>query len=349
MTYAEIKAYLGREDLVSLLQALGYEFTRQGSFSIREEKTPSTTIRLRDLYINDHGGDFSGDVFDLLKELHGMTPPEDKNYVMNFLGLSDDPSVVPLKRKVPTYTPVKKDNDLLQHKLDQRAKSYLDALVPKGTANLNRLTREKYSIVEVNGINTVRVAPVFEKLFEGYLIPADEKFAEYLFNSVIGYDSYYHCPVIILRDESERVVQYVRYRPERDGKPLMQGSKPLKYMYMKSEEKPDNSYLFPLQAQMQNMAKSQGYCYVGEGLKNAINASLMQVPFISIEGAGSIKPELISFLKSDRMKDIVLIGAFDGDPAGEQAYKRITRDMPMENEFTFDSGKDFAEYLKEIR
>jgi len=213
-----------------------------------------------------------------------------------------------------------------------------------GTENPNRLTDKKYSMVEVNGVGVVRVAPIFEKLLEGYLLPTDEKYAEYLFSRLIGYDSFFNCPVIIIRDESERVVDIVRYRPHRDGYTDLP-----KYLYTKSEEKPDNSYLFPLQAQMQLIMRDQGYCYIGEGLKNAINASMVGVPFISIESAGNIKPELIAFLKSNRMKNIVMIGAFDGDNAGESAYKKVNREIPMSNEFLFNSGTDFAEFLKELK
>ncbi len=126
----------------------------------------------------------------------------------------------------------------------------------------------------------------------------------------------------------------------------MQGGKPLKYLNLKSEDTPESNYIFPLQAQMQKMATKEGYCYVGEGLKNAINASLMGIPFISIEGAASIKPGLINFLRSDRMNSITLIGAFDGDEAGERAYKKMNTEISMTNEFSFDSGIDFADFLK---
>jgi hypothetical protein len=120
-------------------------------------------------------------------------------------------------------------------------------------------------------------------------------------------------------------------------------------LYTKGSEKPDSVYLFPLQAQMQLMVFREGYRFIGEGIKNAINASIMGVPFISIESAGSIKPELIDFLKSDRMNGINLTGAFDGDAAGEAAYKKIDKQIPMDNQFLFDSGVDFADWLKELK
>ena len=291
----------------------------------------------------DQGTGEGGDVVDFIQKVENLSRSEAVSFLLEKY-ISGSNIVAP--RSIPRLKakPIKKDNDLLFAQLEKKANAYLQAQVPKGTLNLNRLTAEKYSIVEVNGENDVRVAPVFEKLLEGYLLPTDEKYAEYLFSRVIGYDSYFHCPVIVIRDESERVVDIVRYRPQREGFTDLP-----KYLYTKGSEKPDSSYLFPLQAQMQLIMRDQGYCYVGEGLKNAINASMIGVPFISIESAGNIKPELIRFLQSDRMKDIVKIGAFDGDKAGESAYKRVGAEILMSNEFDFNSGTDFAEYLKEIK
>ena len=129
----------------------------------------------------------------------------------------------------------------------------------------------------------------------------------------------------------------------------MQGNKPLKYLNTKNIDKPDSDYLFPLQSQMIKLAFSQQFCFIGEGLKNSLNASMVGIPFISIESSASIKPQLIEFLKSDKMKNIVMMGAFDGDVAGEKAYEKMNQAVPMLNQFSFDSGLDFADYLKEIR
>ncbi len=292
----------------------------------------------------DHGTGEGGDVVDFIETVENLSKSDALSFLQEkyLSGADISSNYIPIPRM--QSKPVKRDNDLLLANIAKKASELLQATPPMGTVNLNRRAKEKYSMVEVNGVNTIRVAPIFEKLLEGYLIPSDEKFADYLFSKVIGYDSYYHCPAIILRDESETVVDIIRYRPERSGKPLK-----MKYLYMSATDRPDSEYLFPLQAQMMRIILDQGYCFVGEGLKNAVNASLVGIPFISIEGAGNIKPKLIMYLKSNRMKDVVMIGAFDGDGAGERAYKQMCAEIPMENEFTFDSNMDFAEYLKEIR
>lgn len=292
----------------------------------------------------DHGTGESGDVIDFIQIVENI----DKSEAISFLSekyLHGIELQSNYTKPIPQNKPTKKDNELLLANLETKANRYLSA------SHKRYKNKWSYITLDVDGVATkvVRVAPYLEKLFEGYLIPTNEKFAKYLFSRVIGYCDYFDCPAIIIRDESEIVVDIIKYRPKRDGKPLMQGEKPLKYLNLKSLETPDDKHLFPLQAQMQKMAIKQDYCYVGEGLKNAVNASLLGVPFISIEGAGNIKPELIAFLKSPRMKDIMLMGAFDGDNAGERAYKKMSQEIPMENEFSFDSGMDFAEYLKDIR
>jgi hypothetical protein len=73
--------------------------------------------------------------------------------------------------------------------------------------------------LDIDGVKNevIRVAPYLSQLFEGYLLPTEEKFAKYIFSKIIGYDSFFDCPVIIIRDESENVIDIVRYRPFREG------------------------------------------------------------------------------------------------------------------------------------
>ncbi len=337
MTYKEVKNYLGKEDLISLLEGLGYEFNRQGMFDIRGEKTPSVSINPRDLKIKDFGGDFSGDIFDLLKELHGMTPPEDLKYVMNFLGLSDD-VIVPAKRKVPVYTPPSKDNQKLMSALKIKARKYLNESIIR-----NGRERKRYTWFELE-IETIKKVAAFDdvfiKLFEHSFVEINEERIAYIFDKFIGYDLYYDCPVIIVYDLDGNVVNIVKYRPKKDDKEFM------KYLYLKAEETPDSKYLYPFQYEMEKMMFDQGAAYVGEGLKNSVNALVFGLPYVSTESTSGSFDKLGEYLKTPRMKDVFMIGAFDGDEAGERAYKRMNDLVPMENEFSFDSGMDFADKMK---
>lgn len=62
------------------MQFLGYEFDNRGFTKIRPERTPSVKVR-RDGLIKDFGSGWSGDIFDLLQEYHGLTFKEAVEYV----------------------------------------------------------------------------------------------------------------------------------------------------------------------------------------------------------------------------------------------------------------------------
>ena len=337
-------------DIISVIENYT-ELIRSGSNykakenPLRDEKSSSLQIYTDTQKFYDFGTGESGDVIDFIKAVENLNTKDAISFLqgkyLNGEEIKSEYRPLPKMRN----RPVKKDNDRLLIDMETKANKYLFAPLPRHT--------KKYDEMELDYLgdekSIIRISPIFEKLFEGYLIPTEKKFAKYLFSKVIGYDDYFQCPVIVIRDESETPVNIIRYRPQRDGVPLLQGSKPLKYLNLRSEEVPDTNYIFPLQAQMQKIMQKERYCFVGEGLKNALNASLMGVPFISIEGAANIKPELISFLKSDRMSGVTLVGAFDGDSAGEGAYKKMNDQVPMRNEFDFNSGVDFAEWLQEVK
>lgn len=80
---ADIKKQINGDIVADIVRSLGYEVFNN-KFSIRDERTPSTTI-FRDGGINDFGSDFKGDVFDLLTQKHNMTMIEALRYVYNFL------------------------------------------------------------------------------------------------------------------------------------------------------------------------------------------------------------------------------------------------------------------------
>jgi len=71
----ELKALLNKQVVQFILISLGYEFNRAGQFRLRDERTPSASIR-RDGFIKDFGSGWSGDIFALLQEYHGMTLKE---------------------------------------------------------------------------------------------------------------------------------------------------------------------------------------------------------------------------------------------------------------------------------
>lgn len=84
-----VKANLNRENTVQILTYIGYQVTRDYKFSLRDEKTPSTSIRL-DGYIKDFGGDFGGDIVALLHEYKSLSMKEATLYVADCLGVNYD-------------------------------------------------------------------------------------------------------------------------------------------------------------------------------------------------------------------------------------------------------------------
>jgi len=98
-TIRAIKARLGVDEVVGMLEALGYEVdTRNLRFKLRpDERTPSAHIKRDTLLIKDFGGDFSGDIFDLLERCHGMTKREAVQFVADFTGGHLEPVQAPSK------------------------------------------------------------------------------------------------------------------------------------------------------------------------------------------------------------------------------------------------------------
>ena len=79
--------YLNGEEVVRLMQFIGYEFDKRGFTAIRAERTPSVKVR-KDGLIKDFGSGWSGDIFDLLQTHHGMSFKEAVEYVAKALNVS---------------------------------------------------------------------------------------------------------------------------------------------------------------------------------------------------------------------------------------------------------------------
>ena len=63
----KIRTLLDGQHTMVILQYMGYKFYRSRKFKLREdERTPSASIRA-DGYIKDFGGNFGGDLIDLLR------------------------------------------------------------------------------------------------------------------------------------------------------------------------------------------------------------------------------------------------------------------------------------------
>jgi len=82
----EIRDRLDQQFVAAVLEYAGYEVSRSYKFRLRDENTPSVSIR-KDGLIKDFGGDFSGDIIDVLKQYHNMSFEESVRYVATCLGV----------------------------------------------------------------------------------------------------------------------------------------------------------------------------------------------------------------------------------------------------------------------
>jgi len=100
---------------------------------------------------------------------------------------------------------------------------------------------------------------------------------------------------------------------------------------------------------MERLIARNDIVFIGEGLKNALNALVYEIPYISIEGAANrIEGEFGDYI-SDLLKRREIVTAFDGDEAGYNAYKRFCERFGQRpNLLDFASGQDFTDHIKDI-
>lgn len=207
--------------------------------------------------------------------------------------------------------------------------------------------QDKNGVVISQGFEVV-VHTAYGKLFEGTrIIDSSDEIARYIFGNILGYDSYYQCPVIVIRDGKNRVVDLIRYRPTAPN-----GYELPKYFQKKSIDKPLNRgkyFLYPFQIEIKRLIEKNSFVFFGEGLKNALNALINSVPFVSIESTSNAEnPKLIEYIDDLYRKGIKVYGALDGDAAGKDAFIKINKKLKHKiiNTIDFDSGVDFTEYMK---
>ena len=90
MLRTQIKTQIDREKVKAILEHLGYEVDRNYKFRLREERTPSASIR-QDGYIKDFGTGWGGDIVTLLHEHHGIELKEATEWVAACLGIKERP------------------------------------------------------------------------------------------------------------------------------------------------------------------------------------------------------------------------------------------------------------------
>ncbi len=238
-------------------------------------------------------------------------------------------------------------DDVLNQNLKQKAQKCIKAGFQLSYRCFELEEEDKYG-------NTMSISSVlmvhknYEKLFEGtYIDNVSPLVADYLFGTTLGYDNYFSAPVIIIRDSNGEVVDLVKYRPIREGYENLP-----KYLQEKAINKLKNrgeAFLYPFQAEMERLIKKEDYAFIGEGIKNSLNALIRSVPFVSVESVSNVNnPELIAYINSLHRSGVSIFGAMDGDTAGQKAFEEIKKllECPLENLLDFESGLDFTDYLR---
>jgi len=82
----QIKQEADREKVRAMLELLGYEVDSGYMFKLRDERTPSASIR-RDGYIKDFGSGWGGDIVALLYEQRGVPLVDATKWVAECLGI----------------------------------------------------------------------------------------------------------------------------------------------------------------------------------------------------------------------------------------------------------------------
>jgi len=271
------------------------------------------------------------DILDGIEKLENCSTGEAVKKLSPFIGSSTYTSrVIPIRKK---YIEQVEPYELQLQKckqLEQESKQYFNDLCFSGYAGTELL---KLNDTKLFQRDTISIS-YLEKL-------------KYLSENILGYDKYYKCTKIILRDSKNLVVDIISYRAIN---PKTGEAYSNKYFQLPNTKKPikrGNHFLYPFQLENEELLKKNDYLLIGEGLKNSINAYLYSVPYLSMESvSNSFSDKLKNYIHNIKSKGIDIIGAFDGDNAGAEAYKRFCDEVcTISNLFSFDSNIDFTDYI----
>lgn len=229
-------------------------------------------------------------------------------------------------------------------KIDFQKLGYYGTLELKDASVLHRPIE---CLNESNELMYFIVPKELHKLFEAETLPAEYKDKIfYMFSSLVGWNKHFECPSIVLRDDNNRIVDLIAYRPNKPAN-YKDWSNP-KYIYKNSHNRGEN-FLYPFRKEVQPIINREKYLIVGEGIKNGLNALLYSVPFITLESSSNkINDNLINYIRDYHSKGFNVICMFDGDKAGAKAYEnfKLQSGLEVDNFLKFDSNQDFVNYLQ---
>ena len=345
MKIQDIKAKL---DIISIAENYGFKFSGTGNRlraeinRFRDEKTSSLDFFKDTQKFFDRGDDsIRGDVIDVIRLEEGITENEAIRKAKEMAGESN---YTYTRREVaPKANKEKKQINFTQMK--NQAISELTAVKKLNPCYVLEIEQNGKTVQ-----SNVTLNKEFDRLFEGVSFSTDlEKKFIYTFNHLVGWSDFWKSPSLILKDCNGKVVDIVAYRPKDKAGKEIRG---MKYYYKNFLDRGD-SFIYPYQKEVELIAERERYIIIGEGLKNALNALIYGVPFLTIESTGNTSHI------SDNMKETIakyikkgwgIATAFDGDKSGEKAYhdflSLLGLGLEVENILSFSSNQDFVDYLR---
>lgn len=350
LTLEEIKAKI---DIISLAESYGFEFDkprgtryRAKQNLLRDEKTSSLDFFEDSQKFYDRGTGSGGDCIDLVQIMDNLSQNDAISKIKSMAG-ADTYSVEKREYKPATREPKeKKEIDL--NKLSYIAKKEIAENIPFLPKVQENEQQAPNGFVKKRWTN-IRVHSEYHKLFETSTLDIEYKAKlDYIFKNILGYSNFWKSPTIILHNQNNQVIDIVAYRPK--NKDTGEEIPNMKYYY-KNQNNRGSEFIYPFENLVKRIAEKEKYIVVGEGLKNAVNALIYNVPFITIESTSNTKTideKLLNSINDFLKKGFGLVTAFDGDEAGKKAFESFLSltGLSAENLFAFDSGIDFTEYVQ---
>lgn len=337
--------YLKKQlDIVEVAGSYG-ELKKSGSNYVYKDDKSIVINPVKQIFSDFNGNITGGSVLDLIMYMEKIDLKSAINRLKELAG-ADTYKLNPAKQLQRQKEAAKK-KDVDFQKLGYFATLHLKAIKQKSFIPVNIEQKDK-SYEEF-----ILIPDEYQKLFEATMFPAQFlKKLDYLKEKILGWDSFFNCPSIILRDINNRVVDIISYRPNQplNNPKFKEWSNP-KYIYKNSNNRGD-AFLFPFQREFENIIKKQEnekFFIVGEGIKNGLNALLYSTPYITLESTNyAINPKLRDYIIALTDKGYSLMTMFDGDKAGKIAYEKFIEETSLQvaNFFDFNSGLDFVGYLQ---
>jgi len=330
----ELEQLKASTDIVTVAEKYGELVKVGASFKYKDDSSivinPSKQIFNN---FSDSDKNSSGTVLDLIIYMEKCDLAAGIKILKELNGI--DTYVVSEEKRIQYKKEASKKKHINFRNLELFAKNDLSAGIAK-----------KPYLLDIDGSQSLAINEAYHKLFERTTFPMENKIKlDYLHGKILGYDEYYQCASIIIRDREGKVVDKCAYRPNKPTN-YDNWNEP-KYIYKNSHAR-GNEFLYPFQTEVEKIIKREKYFIVGEGIKNAVNALLYSAPFISMEStSNSIEQKLIDYIVELKEKGFGIVCMFDGDKAGAKAYKQFCEISGLEpiNHLDFKSNIDFTTYM----